>query len=202
MFTTEELTALKLLDGRIRDGEGLRLAELAARVDPEHHIVEIGSYKGKSTAHLALGAKKGLGAHVTAIDLWTIGGQRDKVGVARLDKEYATDEVSQVFTDQIASLQLEKQVTPWQCSSLEAALLWNNKPIGLLFIDAEHSYRACSADIRAWSQYIVPGGYIALHDYSDTFPGVIQAAEELIESNPSYENFQVQQALFTARKKA
>lgn len=202
MFTTEELEKLSALDGRIRDGEGLRLAELAARVDPEHHIVEIGSYKGKSTAHLAFGAKKGLGAHVTAIDLWMSGGQRDKEGIARLNKQYATEEVFNTFKKQIASLHLEKHITPWQCASLEAALFWHKKPIGLLFIDAEHSYQACSADIRAWSQYIVPGGYIALHDYSDTFPGVVQATEELIESNPSYENFQVQQALFTARKKA
>lgn len=201
MFTTEEHEKLKALDGRIRDGEGLQLAHLAARVSPEHHIVEIGSYKGKSTSHLALGAKRGLGAHVTAIDLWTSGGQRDKAGVARLEKEYATTEVFDIFQAQIKSLDLQDQVTAWQSHSLEAALSWD-KPIGLLFIDAEHSYRACSADIRAWSKHIVPGGYIALHDYTETFPGVMQAVGELIESSREYDSFHVEQALFTARKKS
>ena len=46
----------------------------------------------------------------------------------------------------------------------------------MVFIDADHSYRATLADIR-WAQSIgVP--VIAGHDYQDLHPGVVQAVDE------------------------
>lgn len=38
------------------------------------------------------------------------------------------------------------------------------KPVDLLFIDGDHSYAGCSADIRNWFDLVVPGGYVLFHD--------------------------------------
>src|SRR5690554_3594375 len=63
------------LDGLIWKSEGARLAHLASLVPADQAIVEIGSYKGKSTAFLAAGAKAGHRPTVHAVDLWDEGGQ-------------------------------------------------------------------------------------------------------------------------------
>ena len=64
MTTLTAATAAKLeaLSGLIPHDEGLALADLAAAVPATEAIVELGSFKGKSTAYLAAGAKRGGGA--------------------------------------------------------------------------------------------------------------------------------------------
>ena len=37
-------------------------------------------------------------------------------------------------------------------------------PIGLLFIDGDHSYEGALADLKRWVPYVEMGGLIALHD--------------------------------------
>lgn len=36
--------------------------------------------------------------------------------------------------------------------------------IGLLFIDGGHDYTTVSNDFNTWSQWVIPGGVIAMHD--------------------------------------
>jgi hypothetical protein len=48
----------------------------------------------------------------------------------------------------------------------------------MVFIDAEHTYEGCKADIAAWlpkAQRLICG-----HDYSPEWPGVMQAVKEMI----------------------
>lgn len=42
-----------------------------------------------------------------------------------------------------------------------------NRPVGFLFIDADHSYEAVSRDYERFGQLVVPGGLIAFHDIVD-----------------------------------
>lgn len=48
----------------------------------------------------------------------------------------------------------------------------------ILFIDGDHSYEGCKADITMWSPYMQPGSIIFFHDCDITSPGVVQAATE------------------------
>lgn len=50
--------------------------------------------------------------------------------------------------------------------SHEAVSGWN-RAIGLLFIDADHSYEAVRRDWEDWSPFVERGGLIALHDSRD-----------------------------------
>ncbi len=46
----------------------------------------------------------------------------------------------------------------------KASSLLENKPIDLLFIDADHSYDAVKKDFEIWGKLVRPGGWIAFHD--------------------------------------
>ena len=53
--------------------------------------------------------------------------------------------------------------------------------LDFVFIDADHSYEGCRADIEAWWPTVVPGGLFGGHDYgSGAFPGVTRAVCEFI----------------------
>lgn len=58
--------------------------------------------------------------------------------------------------------------------SLVAARSWD-KPIGVLFIDADHNQS--QQDFGAWEKYVVSGGYILFHDYTAHSPKVITDCE-------------------------
>ena len=49
-------------------------------------------------------------------------------------------------------------------------------PLDLLFIDGDHSYDACMADIRTWYDAVAPGGMLAFHDSYDTPEYGVQSA--------------------------
>ncbi len=55
-----------------------------------------------------------------------------------------------------------------------------------VFIDADHSYEGCKADIEAWAPKIRAGGWLGGHDYeSPKFPkfGVKRAVDEYVAAN-------------------
>ena len=70
------------------------------------------------------------------------------------------------------------------------------KQPAMVFVDGEHSYEGCKADIEAWLPVITPGGIIAVHDFLKgdlqpdpdgphpmNWPGVDSAVQELLIPN-------------------
>lgn len=57
-------------------------------------------------------------------------------------------------------------------------------PLTAVYIDADHSYAACKADLRAWSKRLKPDGVIMGHDYTNNAQaqawnfGVVRAVDE------------------------
>jgi uncharacterized Rossmann fold enzyme len=55
-----------------------------------------------------------------------------------------------------------------------------------VFLDADHSYEGCKADIAAWLPKVKPGGWLGGHDYENPdFPkfGVTRAVDEFVAAN-------------------
>lgn len=50
--------------------------------------------------------------------------------------------------------------------------------VDLVYIDADHSYEGCKADIEAWWPKLVSGGVMAFHDHEMPQYGVKQAVAE------------------------
>jgi uncharacterized Rossmann fold enzyme len=65
--------------------------------------------------------------------------------------------------------------------SVEAAQAVPDASLDFAFIDADHSYEGCKADLHAWYPKVRPGGLFSGHDYENTdYPGfgVTQAVTE------------------------
>jgi len=62
--------------------------------------------------------------------------------------------------------------------SKQAALMFPSDYFDVVFIDADHSYKAVKKDIRWWFPVIKPGGILCGHDYCKECPGVIEAVDE------------------------
>lgn len=81
--------------------------------------------------------------------------------------------------------------------SAEVGKTWSGEMADMVFIDADHSYEGCKADIEAWIPNLKAGGILAVHDYRKdeafakpddgrkkphpmAWPGVDQAVDELL----------------------
>lgn len=67
--------------------------------------------------------------------------------------------------------------------SVQVAREISDQSLDFVFIDADHSYEGCRADLRAWLPKVRPGGLLCGHDYDNPdFPGfgVKQAVDELL----------------------
>lgn len=66
--------------------------------------------------------------------------------------------------------------------SVEAASLFPDHSLDLLFVDGDHSLAGCYADLLAWSPKLRPGGVFFGHDYVPG-EGVHQAVERFTQEN-------------------
>lgn len=57
------------------------------------------------------------------------------------------------------------------------------KKVDLIFIDGDHTYEGCSADIANWYPQMKKHGVMLFHDYDITSPGVIQAVDEFAKAH-------------------
>ncbi len=143
------------IEGWLSEPEGRLLYELARNCTGRGVIVEIGSWKGRSTIWLASGSKAGSAVPVHAIDPHT-GSPEHRPGGARV----ATFEE---FRANVARAGVDDLVVPMVQPSLEAAVAFT-LPVELVFIDGDHAYEAVLADFHAWFPKVVDGGVIAFHD--------------------------------------
>ena len=138
------------------------------------HFVEIGSWRGRSSAYMAvaiLNSNKNI--RFDCVDTWL--GSLDEE-VHQTDPAVVNATLYTEFLNNMAPV--AHVVTPHRMHSQEAALLYDNKSLDLVMIDAGHSYTDVLADIRAWLPKVKSGGTIAGDDYA--WPGVNQAVTELI----------------------
>lgn len=172
--TLMDLTDVKGLI-TVEAGEALR--RLAAAIPADQAIVEVGSYKGMSTAFLATGSKDGHGAPVFAVDPW------DLPGNAFGKHGYCAPIVRQEFERQLRDLRLWSRVTPIQGFGTDVAAAWTGPPVGLLFVDADHREASVRADVQAWAPHLVAGHLIVCDDLDTPHnPGVRVVVDELVDS--------------------
>jgi predicted O-methyltransferase YrrM len=130
--------------GWLTEEEGEALYELARQCTGRGVIVEIGSWKGKSTICLGLGSRAGAGLRIFAID-------------PHADYRFG-DFKANVERAGVADL-----VTPIASRSQPAADEFS-EPIELLFVDGSHEYDLVLEDFEKWVPKVVDGGWVAFHD--------------------------------------
>jgi MMP 1-O-methyltransferase len=142
--------------------EGFALMTLA-QDQGDGEVVEIGSYKGKSTCWLAYGCRRRGNGHVTAVDHFRGSPEHQAGGVDETAEIVAGLGTRQSFDASLAHFAFTDIVTVRQTDSADTSG-WR-APIRLLFIDGDHSYEATKRDLEAWRPFVVDGGVICFHDY-------------------------------------
>lgn len=144
-----------------------------ARTARRHaRIIEIGSWKGRSTKALAHPD-----AVVWAVDTWQ--GVPDDPTQHKLyvDTESAWGD----FREHLAPEIDRGHVVPMRMDRLKALRILADQygpTFGMIFIDADHRYEAVHADITAALPMLRPGGILCGHDYH--WPGPRKAVDELL----------------------
>ena len=162
----KKLESISHIDGWLKKEE-IEFLFLAAKNNRNQgEIVEIGSWKGKSTVSLALGIKENGSGKVYAIDHH------------RGSKEHGTVNTYEEFKKNIFSFGVSDYVVPLVMSSEEANKSWQ-RPIKLLWIDGSHEYEDVKKDFMMWERHLVVNGLIAFHD-TFFWPGPKKVVDEFI----------------------
>ncbi|MEK6826435.1 MAG: class I SAM-dependent methyltransferase [Nanoarchaeota archaeon] len=148
-MTILDIDDIEKVEGWLSKEEGTLLYNLA-KACKKGCIVEIGSWKGKSTVYIAKGATQ----KVYAIDPHK-GCDGD---------EFTSKNTFQEFLTNIKKFNLMDKIIPIVNYSVNASKDFNNNDIGLIFIDGSHKYKDVKEDFEAWFEKIIDGGIIAMHD--------------------------------------
>src|SRR5579872_971586 len=168
---------LSEVEGYFSDDEAWALhlaARRCAQRSANPRIVEIGSYKGRST--LASGsalAEEGRGT-VVAID------PHAPTGKESYTREHGSLDTYDEFLANVSGANLNPYVISIRTTSAEALNVYDCRPIDLLFVDGSHDYEDVLADIDMWSTFLADEAIVAFNDpYA---PGVNRALRERLAS--------------------
>ncbi|HEX3976326.1 MAG TPA: class I SAM-dependent methyltransferase [Solirubrobacteraceae bacterium] len=154
----EVLARLEGVAGWLTEAQARCLWDAAGDVRAGGRIVEIGSFRGRSTIVLASAADPGV--EVVAIDPHG-GGDRGPQEIspdaARGEEDFAA------FRANLQRAGVEDRVRHVRLPS-DAARHELYGPIDLLYVDGAHRYRPARADIEHWGAGVTPGGALLIHD--------------------------------------
>ncbi len=169
-------TTYKRIEGWLSPKEAEQLFRLAtASTFLEGDIVEIGSWKGKSTVIFGAVCKETGKGKVFAIDPHTGSPEHGDV--------WTYPE----FEKNIKEANLEEYIIPIIKTSQEAAKDWN-RPIRLLWIDGNHEFYYVKKDYSLFSPHVVTNGIVAFHDALSS-PGVKQVLRDFFFGSNKFKNF-------------
>ena len=134
------------VDGWMTPEQGRRLFAAAARCPPGGRIVEIGSFRGKSTIVLATAAPDGV--EIVAIDPHA-GNDRGPQELVGFEAEAADDHAA--FNANLAAAGVAGRVRHVRAFS-DAAHAEVGDPIDVLYIDGAHRYAPARRDIAEWGR--------------------------------------------------
>jgi predicted O-methyltransferase YrrM len=168
--------ATKDVPGFLGENEARFIGLLAACIPANGAIVEIGSFKGRSTTMLAkVASHYGLGP-VVSIDPHTHNLSTGSDGPV-------LPSTFQEFQASLRNAGVREHVEIHHAFSTDVSHTWN-RDIRFLWIDGDHSYDGAKSDFDGFAPFLVSGGVVALHDALNNFAGPIRVfVEEILRTN-------------------
>lgn len=140
-------------------------------------IVEVGSFKGRSSHALLMGALKGKEGTVTCVDTW-LGSTDPK------DATYTIAKQEDLYAAFMKNVGFIRGLKVNRKSSVEAAKDYEDNSIDFVFIDAGHDFTSVTDDILSWSPKCKK--ILAGHDYTpDVWMRVVEAVDNIF-GKPDY----------------
>lgn len=166
--------AFALASGGLMAPEEAETLHQLARDTADGCIVEIGSYHGLSTVALAKGARRGHRVKVYAVDPYVrFTGPLGTTFEPRNRRRLLQNLLLAGVADDVWCIHLQSE---------QAARGWR-EPVGLLWIDGDHSYEGVRKDFDGWSPHLLPGGLLAFHDSTDERLGPRRLIAELLSGD-------------------
>lgn len=146
---------------------------LVQNCKPDGKIVEVGSWKGRSTAFLLVEAyNKSPRIEIYAVDTWAGSPEQQS------DPHVISGTLYDEFLANVKPV--SRQLVPLRMTSLKGANFFPDQAVDSVFIDASHDYENVKADILAWLPKVRSGGILAGHDYDFNWPEVEKAVQETL----------------------
>jgi hypothetical protein len=142
------------------------------------HVLEIRSYKGRSTTAIGLGLQS------------NPNGQKIKLVCVdpQFDPEKGDMAVRKAFEKNIEAAQISDLITICPGHSNTVVRTWpEENGLIMLWIDGNHEFEHVRDDLQNWLPFLVPGGVIAAHDWY--LVGVQMAIERCVFGVPYFQHF-------------
>ena len=164
--------------GYLIEGDVKYLWDLAQTLPKNGSYLEIGSWMGLSSILVAnsLLANLNFGAKIYCVDTWRGSEEHQDMKVIQEDKLFET------FLSNIEEAGVSGLITPVREKSVDAARKFAPSSLDILFIDGDHSFEGCYADLIAWTPKVKPGGRILGHDAAESC-GAYEAVSRFCREN-------------------
>lgn len=185
------------IEGWLTTEEALGLYSIAKKLSTKKQpvVVEIGSWKGKSTFCIAIGLQNG---EINCIDPFNAAGEEGSREIYEKNKgEKSLIEQFQANLSTKPSGVLIKTLQGYSNQFIDSF-----SQIDFLFIDGDHSIKGCRFDFVEYEKFIRPGGFLAFHDYDPNRPdlGPTWVIENLVSKHNAYSHYQNYDSLCVFRK--
>ncbi len=152
------LAAIGDVEGWLSEGQARRLWNAGRQVSAPGQIVEIGSFRGRSTIVLSRAAPEGV--QIVAIDPHA-GGDRGPQEITPEAERGRSD--NEIFRANLERAGVNGRVRHVREMSDQAHAAVEG-PIDLLYVDGAHRYAPARDDIAAWGARVPVGGTLLVHD--------------------------------------
>ena len=166
------------LEGHLTAREIRFLSLLAAVPTADGEVLEIGSFKGKSTIILAKSVVLAGGSRVVAVDPLTLPSVTDP-DIGDASGLRATLRAN-LLTQGVA-----KMVDFHQMRAEELGRTWT-EPLRLLWIDGDHTYAGAHRDLETFAPFLSSGAIVAFHDTLHRFDGPVRVVCESLLLSDRY----------------
>lgn len=145
----------------------VELSWLSDMAEKRMAIVELGSFRGRSTKALAMSTP----GTIYAIDHFGSGPTNGLDIPPDLHEAFMSNLWSEIVRGRVVTMRMD---------TIRAASLLSSVGFmaDMVFIDADHQYESVSKEIDAYLPLVSKGGVISGHDYSAGWPGVVKAVDE------------------------
>ncbi len=175
VFVEDLLGRIDDVEGFLSANESTFLALLAAVPTAQGEVLEIGSFKGRSTVILARASELAGDAFINAVDPMN----------APSDTDPSLGGETSSFPDFKNNLERHRvtdRVRHHKMLSTELAETWN-RPLRLLWIDGDHTHKGTKLDLDSFLPFLSDGAIVAMHDVLHEFEGGIRVfLEDMILS--------------------
>lgn len=177
----EALAQISLaIPGMISPKSGQFLYALCYMQQLQGDVVEVGSWQGRSTSFLARAVQNSNNGRFFAIDHFKGNVGREHYYIVGNDD---LSDLKNNFLNNMEKLGLSDVVNLLNMPNDQAVKTLQDVQIRFLFIDGDHTKSGVKKDIDLFFPKLLDGAIIVFDDFTKSFPGLIEAVDELMIEN-------------------